>query len=1279
MGYQVVEDYSTENTTVQVDGRTLPVPALVEDGDGIRALLLGPSGDPSPVPVRIWTQAHAGGAAFLAWVEDEGVYTVLTAEQFMDRRSEHAPSGCYTVAGGHGYLDPDSPPQYRTLVASEPQEAAEGLSEATPVEGFVHLHAHSEYSPLDGLSKIPEMVAEVVADGGQALAVTDHGFCTPHPELQKECERAGLKPIFGMEGYFVPDRHRRPREWFETEEGRIVEDGDTTVDPKKKIRKTDSQEVRSEYTHITLWAMTQAGLRNLWAMSTEAHLEGFYGNPRLDWDTLTRLNEGVLASTGCLRGMVPQAILKGDLGLAREHLSRLLAIFGDRLYVEIHTNHLEEQVKVNQALVDLAREMGVPLLAAVDSHYAKAEDAGVHRAWLAMQTNKDLTDDTSLFAGGQPYHMLTTSEVIDALSYLGDDVVLEAVTNTAALASRCQATVHGATTTPTYSKPSPEHPDPVERDKQRLIDLCLANWERKIVGKAKPEQVYADRFEREMRLLIDKKFCGYFLVVWDYVHAAKTRPVEEGGPILVGPGRGSGGGSLVAYLADITEIDPVDANLLFERFLTEGRTSLPDFDIDFPASERDWLKGYVTRRWGEDYVTTIGTVLRLQSKGAFNDSVRVLQNSVPYEIPYLEQQALKKLIDAADAPLAGKHLPWDEFCASFADAVDPMRAKYPEVFELTDRAVTRVKSYGKHAAGVVISTDPEHPLTSLPLRLDKDGNQVTQFDMVALEELGYVKFDLLTLRTLDTIQIALNLVRERYGVEVKIYDWKEEYFDPQVWDAVSSGQTLGLFQVETRAGTRLVRRFQPYSVHDLAAVMTLVRPGPSRSGLTETYLKRRAGQEQVTFPEPRLESVLGETYGCLIYQEDIMQTTMVLGGYDSNEADGVRKILGKKQVEKVASAGQEFISRAVANQTSQDIAATLWEQMAEFAKYSFNKAHAYGYAVLGYWTAWLKFHYPVQFLTAALSSVDEDRIPEFITEARRMGYVIQGPDINESQVSFAPGQTTMRYGLASVKGIGVETARQIVEGQPYASFEDFMTRMVEPKGSKADRGHVKTLVAVGAFDGLIDNRRALEMQLEREATGEAKRCVFKVEVLNQHNLPCSFDWANEPDPPLLPRGRGKDKVMVPKPPPKRCTTACRQYTKPAEISATDVQPYGEADIRDREKELLGVWLSSTPFDLVPQETRDLCMSVDEIEAAPLSTTDGYIVCAMVESCREAVDRNGGKYAWVTLALETGSLDTVMFSKTYAKFKPELTKKDALLLVMLWKTDRGLNIVQLAPA
>jgi DNA polymerase III subunit alpha len=646
---------------------------------------------------------------------------------------------------------------------------------------------------------------------------------------------------------------------------------------------------------------------------------------------------------------------------------------------------------------------------------------------------------------------------------------------------------------------------------------------------------------------------------------------------------------------------------------------------------------------------------------------------LPYEVAFTDDKLLKKAIDEADRPLAGKHMPWEEFCVEFADIVSPMRDKYPEVFALTDRVIGRVKTYGKHAAGVVISTD--RPLTDLPMRVDDEGNMVTQFDMNALERLGYVKFDILTLRTLDTIQTAVDLIRDRYGIEVNVYEWREEYDDPQVWDEVAAGRTLGLFQVETRAGTRLTKRYRPANLHDLAAVMTLVRPGPVRSGLTETYLRRRDGLEPVTFPDPRMEVALGDTYGAIIYQEQIMAACMVLAGYDGNEADEVRSILGKKKVEKIVPAGQKFLERAKANATEERVAAPLWEQMAEFAKYSFNKAHAFGYSVLGYWTAWLKFHFPVQFLTAALSTVDADRIPEFIGEAKRMGYSILPPCVNESGVAFTQGQTSVRYGLASVKGIGEPTALQIIKGQPYRDLDDFLTRQVEPKGSAVDRGHLAVLVGAGAFDAIVSNRRAVELQLEADKTGASKTCLnFDRNTLGPGGLPCRFDWANEPDPPMVAKGRGKDKTYERKSPPKKCTVACRQYAKPAPIDVDLVRPYTDDDIRAREKELLGVWLSSTPFDRLDPSSLEDCATAEELETAPPGE---YFVAAIIKGVKVKRDRNNNNYAWVTLETQDGEMDMICFATTYEKFRQNL-QVDSLVLVHCIKTDRGVNLLALLP-
>lgn len=1233
MSFAFVESFGDTTATVEIDGRTRPVPCLIEDDDGIRLFV---TDDPDRVLATTWHAAHAAGAAALVYVADRGWLWML-AETFMAERTEHHPTASYVIPAG--WSGPDEPLAYRSMsLFSDPAE--QQLRDMENSSGFVHLHTHSEFSPLDGMSKIEELVREVTKDGQRALAVTDHGVCASHPHLQEACNKAGIKPIFGIEANFCDDRHKRP---IETEE--------VDASGKKKIV-TDAKEVAADYTHLVMWAMDDAGLRNLWGMSTEANREGFYYRARMDWDTLTRFNEGVMASTGCLRGPLAKSLLAGDTETARSILARLMDIFTDRLYVEIHTNHLPEQIRLNHALVALAAEYDLPVIVAVDSHYPCKEDRETHQVWIASQTNKDVQDDADLFAGGQDYHMLTEAEVREAIAYLGPQVVDIAVENTGRVADRCTAILQGKTTTPTFSKVGG-----VRRDVERLVEICLGNWQKKVIGKTKPEAEYEARFEREMKLLIDKSFCGYFLMVSDYCRWARAHG------ILVGPGRGSGGGSLVAYLCDIVEIDAVDAELLFERFLTEGRTSLPDFDVDFPTSKRADLEAYIRERWGEQYCVRVGTHVRLKNKGVIRTLAGVLKSTITIHWPDID--AISKIITDAESDKAGKGMPWEDLWDEHGEVLQPYRDKYPLLFTLADNMVGRLKSYGKHAAGMVIATD--EPLVGrLPMRM-ADEQMVAEFDMEALEMLGLTKFDLLTLRTIDTIQECVDLIREQRGIDVNVYDWKDEYTDPLVWDEVSDGHTLGIFQIETRAGTKLTRRFRPQSLHELADVITLVRPGPVRSGLTETYFRRRAGAEEVTLPDPRLEQVLAKTQGCILYQEDIMQTCMVLAGYDSNEADVVRKILGKKQTEKVAEAGQKFIGQSVQGGMDRAACEHLWEQMAEFAKYSFNRAHAFGYAVLGFWTAWLKFHYPTQFLTALLSTVDQDRIPEFVNEARRMGYKVLPPDINKSGKGFSAHQTEVRYGLDKVKGVGEAALRAIVPHQPFTSFEDFMAR----KGSDADSGVVKKLAAVGAFDSLEPNRKQLERRLDFSTSGEASRCVHKDE--SKVPLPCGFDWDNEVNPPMI----KVKKEMVPKPPPKKCTKACRHFTPPL-LDVSSLLPYTDEEIREKEMAMLGIALSSTPFDRIPPDVwDDPSMDIrtgDDVDTGPEGE---YFVVAVVSKVRTHVARNGKTMAFIGLFAQTSDVDVTVFADDWKKYRDDI-RMNTLCAALLRKNDRGVSLLGFQP-
>jgi DNA polymerase-3 subunit alpha len=1255
--YKIIERPPGEPTETVLGDQTLPVPCLVEDGESTRWAVLGSVAVSGP----LWR-----------WLLDVAPTAVLAADsevclgapmgEFQEHVVEH--SGSYSVPGTL-WREYRPGMTYRELRSATPLMAE---PEPEPTD-FVHLHTHSEFSGLDGLSRIQEIVDAVVRDGNPAVAITDHGNPAAHPALQLACDKAGIKPIFGVEAYFVED-----------------------VEVKER-----------DYWHLVLWAMDDTGLRNLWAATTESEARGKYYKPRMDWDILQRHSEGLMASTACLRGPVLHPYLSDDpegteKGL--HNLARLKDIFGDRLYIELHANQLPQQIRANEWLVHVARDYDVPLVAVVDSHYAEPEHKHDHRLWLSIQTNSDVADETDLFGGDQDYHLLTRDEVAKSLAYLDDiepGVVEEAIANTVVVADRCTARIAAKGGTPVFSRATAEHPDPVTHDVERLFDACMANWDRRTRGKRESQKVYLERFQTEMRLLVSKGFSGYFLMVADLVTYAKSNGV------LVGPGRGSGGGSLVAYLLGITEIDPVEYDLLFARFMTEGRTELPDFDIDFPSSRKQFMLDYVTARWGAEHVATVGTHLRLQSKGVVKDCARALKSQLP-EDHWRDIEAVSAIIGEAEAGTAGLGMAWDDLWAQFGEVLTPYRDKYPELFAYADRLHGRLKTYGAHPAGVII--DPDDPLSSaLPLR-NADGKMVTQFDMNALTDLGFVKFDLLNLRTLDTLQETVDLIEATTGHRVDVYSWTDELADPQVYEEISAGWTLGMFQIETQSGTRMCKRFRPETVADMSDVITLVRPGPMRSGLTETFLLRREGIEEVHFPDPRLEKVLAKTNGCIIYQENVMATVMELAGYGSDEADKVRKILGKKKVDAVLAEGQKFVAQAAEMGMDTGAAQDLWAQMAEFAKYSFGGAHAIAYAILGVWTAWFKVHYPVHFLTAALSTVKDERIPEFVEEARRMGYRVLPPDINVSGPGFTTDGMAVRYGLSSVKGVGDAAVEAILAPraeQPFTSFADFLAR----KGPKCNAGHVKTLARIGAFDSLEPNRRGLleRLELEETASKGTDVCLWKSEqpkrvtwlpkpmtaeqradlsgVLDEEGqqylqqlttrtewaLPCDYPWASEPE--VLGR---TGKPTARKAPPKKCSRGCRQFA-PAELPTLDsFEPYTAADIRAIEADLLGVFLSSTPFDDIPAEAlTELSTGVDVLTGE----AGTYLIAAYLKSIRKKNDRTGSEMAFTTVDTPQGSLDVTVFGRYFDAYRAHLTV-GALVLMAVKKNDRGISLVNLEP-
>lgn len=1125
------------------------------------------------------------------------------------------------------------PPTFVELV--ERSEPPQTRSQGT----FVHLHTHAEYSALDGLSTVTELAELAAADGNPALAITDHGTCAGHPALQRACDKAGIKPIFGMEAYFVDDRLERP----------AAGDADAVA----RLR---------AYNHLILLAKDNEGLHNLWALSTEGFRDGKYHKPRIDWDSLQRHSSGLIATSACLGGPLSRLLLDGRHDAARARLSRFISIFGDDFYLEIQPGDQEEQRELNRLLAKVGREMGVPLVAAADGHFPTAADTEVHKIWMECQTK---VDDEAYWHFD---HSMGEAEMRERLAYLGPQVVDEAVENTVRIADQCDARIESKIVMPVYYR---GERGGYAYDAHKLREMCEDNWDR-IKSTAHSQEVYRDRFMREFELISKKKYCGYFLMVADYVCWAK----ENG--ILVGPGRGSGAGSLIAYLMRITEVDPVQHDILFERFITEGRETLPDFDVDFPASKRAEVQGYIRQRWGEENVLRVGTHLRYKSKGIINKLFGVFRDRGVLDAEaFADARKISAIVADAEAGTAGLGLSWEELWAQEGDQLEPFQRKYPQIFELAERLVGRLNSYGKHPAGMVISTEGSL-LDKLPLRDGDDGMMISQFEFDDLDSMGLIKFDILTIRTLDTLQETVDGARDHFGVEIDVYGFDHEYEDPMVWEEIGEGHTLGMFQIETSSGTRLALRMKPASIADLADMGSIVRPGPMRSGLTESYLRRKAGEEPVDFPDPRLEQFLASTQGVMIFQEQVMQACMELAGYTSTEADGVRKILGKKKVDQVVEAGHKFVDGCVEHGMDRDAARLLWDQMAEFAKYGFGKAHAVSYALITYWTAWWKTHYPVPALTALLSTVDKERVPDFVKEARRMGVSILPPDINASGRGFKPDGTAIRYGLDAIKGVGDKAVEAILAGQPYTSFADYLENkggrgVVETGGrslgSNANTGVTLLLAKVGAFDSITPHRRGLVERLETEKDGTAATCVFKKATGTDPAVVCTFDWSSEPRPINQRTG----KLLKAKPPPKKCTKGCRQYTAPEPVPLELTQGYTAKQIRTIEQEMLGVQLSSTAFDALEDDDRKALAAQAALLHKGMPGT--YLVAGIVTRVRKHRDRTERDMAFVGLETEVADIDVAVFADAYAQYSDGL-KVGGLVLAELKRDGRGSQLKRL---
>ncbi len=926
----------------------------------------------------------------------------------------------------------------------------------------VNLHSHSEHSHLDGYASVEDIVTRAKELGQSAAAITDHGECAGHIAFQKACQKHDIHPVLGMEGYWVDD-----------------------IAQKKDVPNS----------HITLLAANQTGLSNLWALSTIAYQrQYFYKKPLADAALLREYAEGIYASDGCLLSDFSRAIVDGREDAARQYLGRLHGIFRDRFFVELHTWQFMdpqtdeqrrlngEMAAVNQAKARLATEMGIPLVVVNDSHHARPEDWENKELVWKFNTGNRNPDQLLQGEGQKADHIMGSEEIFMWMARhgIGRSVVEEAIRNSHAIAESCTAEIRPTLELPRYSGSERD-------DMMTFLDLVEEGFRRKVIDGGLDAATYFARMETESRLICDKQFCGYFLIVRDYVRAAKsgkwTEYVEGASgrqPIQVGPGRGSGGGSLVAWLLDITAIDPIRHNLLFERFLSASRKEYPDIDTDFPRSHRPHMRAYLDARYGHDHVCTIGTTIRNSPKGMVRDLGRA------YGLSYTQTEAISKIIMQAAATVAeeveetGEEVSWETVLSEKGGELRPWVQEYPDLFKRLGEMVGIARQSGVHPSGILVNSSPL--LGRVPMRTRKHGKAdevtTTQFDMNEIESvLGGVKFDLLGIRHLDTLDHFRTLVRERHQRDVDFEELSEDQLsDQRLWGRIDQGRTTGIFQVETPGSTRVAQEMHPRNVSDLAALVSIVRPGVKDAGLTEAFLRRRMGEEPVTYDHPLMEPIVADTQGILVYQEQMMRTSRDLALFTAEEAEALRKVTAKKKADEIGDWEAKFIDGCLSNPAFVEgttdpraMAEKIWVSINASARYSFNKSHALAYGLLANWEIFGFAHYEPEMLVA-LMQTDPTAIPRYVREARRSGITVLPPDINLSGQKFTIVGDTIRYGIDTVRGVGPAAIRAILAARPFTSLSDYLSRV---SGFGSSKTVMVNLIRLGVFDSLGDRRKLL--------------------------------------------------------------------------------------------------------------------------------------------------------------------------------------------------------------
>lgn len=1032
---------------------------------------------------------------------------------------------------------------------------------------FTHLHVHTEYSLLDGSNKIKEYVARVKELGMDSAAITDHGVMFGCIDFYKAAKEAGIKPIMGCEVYVAPNSR------FDKE----LNGGE------------------DRYYHLVLLAENNQGYSNLMKIVSKGYVEGFYYRPRVDIEVLEQYHEGIIALSACLAGEVARNIQKGLYEEAKKSALKYQSVFGEGNYfLELQDHGIPEQKLVNQQLVRLSEETGIELVCTNDIHYTYAADEASHDVLLCIQTGKKLQDEDRMRYEGGQYYVKSPEEMEELFPY-----VPQALKNTCKIGSRCNVEIEfGVTKLPQYDVPEGY------TAWEYLNKLCYAGLEKRY-DTVTPE--LRQRLDFELKTIQDMGFVDYFLIVWDFIKYAEDHD------IIVGPGRGSAAGSIVAYALGITKLDPVKYQLLFERFLNPERVSMPDIDIDFCFERRQEVIDYVVRKYGKDRVVQIVTFGTMAARGVIRDVGRVL------DMPYAQVDTIAKMVP-------------NELNITIKRALDmnrELRKLYEEnpditaLIDMSKRLEGLPRHTSMHAAGVVISQKSVDEY--VPLSRASDGSVTTQFTMTTLEELGLLKMDFLGLRTLTVIQNAVRLVKESTGAEI---DTRQiDYNDPQVLAMIGSGKTEGVFQVESSGMKNFMKELKPQGLEDLIAGISLYRPGPM--DFIPQYIRGKNNQDSITYDCPQLEPILESTYGCIVYQEQVMQIVRDLGGYTLGRSDLLRRAMSKKKASVMAKERQIFIHGneeenipgCVKNGISEAVANKIYDDMTDFAKYAFNKSHAAAYAVVSYQTAYLKHYYPVEFMAALMTSCIDNpgKVSEYILTCRQMKIQILPPDINLSVGNFSVEGRSIRYGLSAIKGIGRPVQEAIVEERrkhgEYLSLRNFVERLT---GKEVNKRTIENFIKSGAFDGLGGNRRQFMMvyaQIVDEVTQEKKSSLS-----GQMSL---FDMMDE------------------------------DVKKEYEVKLPDVMEYDQEVLLGFEKEVLGIYISGHPLEEYEQQWRRSISAVttdflpDEETGEP-KVGDGtrQVVGGMITDKTIKYTRTNQTMAFLSLEDLVGTMEIVVFPRDY---------------------------------